>query len=116
AQGSDVNGTIRFIPSLGVGLGYRLGKNVALVFEHKVSFPGTNWLDGIDYKKNCPVTGTNDFYNYTSVGIVFTFYGGHHSSNTSTTNNTIYTNTVVTNNTGTNSNYTPPPVVYPPTV
>jgi len=116
AQGSGTNGTLCFIPSLGIGLGYRLGKGVAIVFEHKVSFPGTNLLDGIAYPKNCPVTGANDFYNYTSVGLVFTFYGGHQSGQTSNTN------TVNTNTTGTqtvpiinNPVYTPP-VVYPPKV
>ncbi len=118
AQGSGTNGTLCFIPSIGIGLGYRLGKGVALVFEHKISFPGTNLLDGIEYPKNCPVTGSKDFYNYTSVGLVFTFYGGHHATQTgTTTNNTVYTNTTGTQtvtNTN-NTNYTPP-VVYPPTV
>jgi hypothetical protein len=116
AQGSDANGTIKFMPSLGVGLGYKLSRGVALVFEHKVTFPGTNWLDGIAYPKNCPVTGANDFYNYTSLGIVFTFYGGHHSAQTnSSANNTVNSNTTATNTQTTNNGYTAP-VVYPPKV
>jgi hypothetical protein len=115
AQGSGTNGTLCFIPSLGVGLGYRLGKGVALVFEEKVSFPGTNLLDGIEYPKNCPITGSKDFYNYTSVGIVFTFYGNHSSSGSSTsTGNTTGTQTTTTTKHATY--IPPPPVVYPPTV
>lgn len=109
AEGSGTSGTIKIMPSLGIGLGYHLSKSVALVFEHKVTFPGTNWLDGIDYNKNCPVTGTNDFYNYTSVGLVFTFYGHHSTSGGTASNNTVHTNTITPTQTVTSNNYTPPP-------
>lgn len=116
AMGSGTNGTFCILPSIGAGLGYRLSKHVSLVLEHKISFPGTNLLDGIEYPKNCPVTGSKDFYNYTSVGLVFTFYGQHHSHSSSSSNSNVHTNpvgtqTVASNNTG----YTAP-VVYPPTV
>ena len=123
AQGSGTNGTLAFIPSVGVGLGYKLGKYVAFVIEHKISFPGTNWLDGIEYPKNCPITGSKDFYNYTSASLVFTIYGKSNSSQSNTsTNNTVYTNSTTTNTTSASSNVTtnttppPPPVLHPPKV
>ncbi|MGZ3861574.1 MAG: hypothetical protein ACXVPN_01185 [Bacteroidia bacterium] len=114
AMGSGTNGTFCVLPSLGAGLGYHLSKHVSLVLEHKISFPGTNLLDGIEYPKNCPVTGSKDFYNYTSVGLVFTFYGQHrsHASSSSTHNTTPVGTQTVANN---NSSYTAP-VVHPPTV
>ncbi len=119
ADGSGRNGTLAFIPSVGAGIGYHLGKHVALVFEHKISFPGTDKLEGFVYSgASCK----NDFYHYTSVNLVFTFYAS--SGSTHTTDNTVYTNTtgsqtVTPNNAQVNTHtvtpYTPP-TVYPPNV
>lgn len=113
AMGSGTNGTFCVLPSIGAGLGYRVSKHVSFVLEHKISFPGTNLLDGIEYPKNCPVTGSKDFYNYTSLGLVFTFYGRSHSHSSGSTNNNTGVSPVGT--TTPNTGYTTP-VVNPPTV
>lgn len=98
AQGSGSGGTWRFTPSCGVGLGVRLSKNVALVFEHKISFPLTDYMDGYAYSgSKCP----NDRYHYTGVNLLFTFYGKSHSSSSTHTDNNVYTNNT---NTTTNGN------------
>jgi len=103
AEGSDPSGTIRFVPSAGVGLGVRLSRNVALVFEHKVSFPGTDYLDGITY----PTGHINDFYHYSSANLIFTMYAKSKSTSTSTHNNTnVVTNTNTTQTVTTNNTVT----------
>ncbi|HXB39994.1 MAG TPA: hypothetical protein VNZ49_05585 [Bacteroidia bacterium] len=115
ADGSGTNGTLAFIPSVGAGIGYRLSKHVALVFEHKISFPGTDKLDGFVYAgKSC----ANDFYHYTSANLIFTLYGSNGSSHTSTThtNNTVYTNPTGTQTVNTNPTIITTPKIYPPNV
>lgn len=99
AEGSGTNGTIRFIPSAGIGFGVRLSKYVAIVLEHKVSFPMTDYLDGFKYSGAC----ANDFYHYTAANLIFTFHArSSTSTNTHTnTDQTVYTNTTVTTNTTT---------------
>ncbi len=96
AEGSGSNGTIRFMPSCGVGLGFRFSKNVALVFEHKVSFPGTDYVDGFTYGGAC----VNDFIHYSGANLIFTMHGksgSSHSGTNTNTNTNVYTNTNTTN-------------------
>lgn len=129
AEGSGVNGTLRVIPSAGIGFGVRLSRWVAIVLEHKVSFPMTDMLDGYKYAGAC----VNDFYHYTAANLIFTFHARGSSSSSSThthTDQTVYSNTTgttVTTNTTTavtNTTVTPTgtatvanvPKVYPPSV
>ena len=79
AQGSSPNGTTLFVPSIGVGFGFKLSRHVALVFEYRASFPATNLLDGVAYNNNNEPVKQNDFYNYASANLLFTIYGRHNT-------------------------------------
>ena len=132
AQGSSPSGTTTWLPSVGVGLGFKLSRHVALVFEYRVSFPRTNLLDGVTYNMNNEPIRNNDFYNYASANLLFTIFGRQHTSSYNTTpvytNANTYTTPNTTNNTTVyNNNYSTPqnnvtPVyggqqqVYPPYV
>jgi hypothetical protein len=96
AEGSGTNGTFRVIPSAGIGFGVRLSKYVAIVLEHKVSFPMTDELDGFKYSGSGSCV--NDFYHYTAVNLIFTV---HAKSGTSTSTHTNTDPHVYTNTTGT---------------
>ncbi|MFI5142182.1 MAG: hypothetical protein ACHQII_07480, partial [Bacteroidia bacterium] len=80
AQGSSSNGTTTFLPSVGVGFGFKFSRHVALVFEYRVAFPMTNLLDGVNYDMNNEPTKYNDFYNYASAHLLFTLYGKQQKS------------------------------------
>lgn len=107
AQGSNSNGVFVFAPAVGAGIGFRIGKNTALVVEHRVAFTFTDDLDGQRWNNYNKATGTNDIYHYTSVGLRFTLRGHSNSTSTSTsttTNTNNSTNTNTTTNTTTNTN------------
>lgn len=121
ADRDNANGQLVFTPSLGLGLGFRLSKHVAFVFEHKVSFPFTNTLDGVQYTNTNTKLQGNDIYHYTSANLIFTIWGKSHSTNTNSNTNTntnVNTNTNTNNNVVTNNgNNQPKPVIniYSPT-
>src|SRR6185369_6947109 len=96
AEGSGSNGTIRVLPSAGVGFGVRLGKYVALVLEHKVSMPFTDYLDG--YAFSGSGSCINDWYHYTGVNMIFTLHasGSSSSSGNTHTDHSVYNNTNTT--------------------
>lgn len=54
--------TVKFMPSLGFGLGYQLSKRVSIGIEHKTTFTRGDYFDGV------AAAGTykQDFYHYTS--------------------------------------------------
>ena len=106
ADGSSASVASSWAPSCGFGLGYRFSKNVALVFEHKFTFPRVDVIDGQQWKDDNTRTGNNDFYHYTAAHLIFTIYGRAHSSS-STYNNTTNTNV----NTQTNLNNSPKPII-----
>jgi len=114
AQGSSSTGTTTWLPSVGVGLGYKLSRHFSLVFEYRVSFPRTNLLDGVTYDLNNEPIRNNDFYNYASANLLFTIFGRQHTSSYNTTpvysNANTYTTPNPTNNTTTvyNNNYSIP--------
>ena len=58
----------RFMPSLGIGLGYQVGKGVSLGIEHKTTFTMTDNFDGHVQAKG---KYTNDWYHYTSFYLKF---------------------------------------------
>jgi hypothetical protein len=121
AQGSSDGGTYRFTPSVGIGLGYHISRHFSLLAEYKVSFPGTNLLDGVQYDNNNNLLSKNDYYNYASLALTYTFYGVHHTNAQQHTNNTVYTNptttpvnTVVATNPNGYTNVVTQPAAYPP--
>ncbi len=59
-----------FMPSLGIGLGYQLGKRVSIGIEHKTTFTMKDDFDG--YLSSSP-RAKNDWYHYTSAYIQFRF-------------------------------------------
>ena len=135
AQGTSSGGTTTWLPSIGVGFGFKFSRHVSLVFEYRAAFPRTNLLDGVAYDMNNERIKNNDFYNYVSANLLFTIYGRQHKSSYNTTpvytNANTNTNTTpqqpINNNTYYNNNYSTPPVngtnvynsapqVYPPYV
>ncbi|MBI1837839.1 MAG: hypothetical protein HYR91_11310 [Flavobacteriia bacterium] len=71
-----------FMPSLGFGLGYQIGKRVSIGFEHKTTFTQTDNFDGVilasKYKQ--------DLYHYTSAYIRFQLKSGSSRDNNTTQN------------------------------
>ncbi|MNK05458.1 hypothetical protein D3C87_233410 [compost metagenome] len=58
----------RFMPSLGVGIGYQVAKGVSLGIEHKTTFTMTDNFDG---HVNSKGKYANDWYHYTSFYLKF---------------------------------------------
>ncbi|HXU28759.1 MAG TPA: hypothetical protein VN698_16135, partial [Bacteroidia bacterium] len=114
AEGSSSSGTTRITPSIGVGLGFKLSKHVALVFEYRAAFQRTNLLDGVTHDMNNELIKANDFYNYASANLVFTIFGKQHTSSYNTTpaytNANSYSTPQPINNNTYNNYSTPPPV------
>jgi len=74
------NYRVNFMPSLGFGIGYQVGKRVSIGLEHKTTFTLIDDFDGY-------VDGSskyNDIYHYTSAYIQFRFRHGSedHTENT----------------------------------
>ena len=70
---------VAFMPSLGFGLGYHIGKRITLGLEHKTTFTLRDDFDGLVSQARTK----KDRYHYTSLYLQFRFGGGH-SNNTST--------------------------------
>ncbi|HRD40172.1 MAG TPA: hypothetical protein PLC65_16215, partial [Bacteroidia bacterium] len=123
ANGSKRGDLITFAPSAGIGLGYQISRGFAIVYEYKITWPmGANadFMDGIVGKNNYFIAGSNDYYHYTGLNLLFTLGKGK-TKTTSTTNNnyvppptnsitTQQTNTVQTI-TNTNAQQVNPPIV-----
>jgi hypothetical protein len=76
--------SVGIMPSLGVGLGYQVGKRVTLGLEHKTTFTGADVFDGYTsslgkYKQ--------DLYHYTSLYVQFRFRTGSRGGGGSNVNN-----------------------------
>ena len=113
--GSNHSYQAKWMPSLGFGLGYQIGKRASIGIEHKTTFTRADYFDG--YISTSPRT-KNDWYHYTSAYIKVHFKSrgnGHTSSNNASNINNYSTTTncpkpVVTllsgnNKTVTNSQY-----------
>ncbi len=70
---------VAFMPSLGFGLGYHIGKRITLGLEHKTTFTLRDDFDGLVSQARTK----KDRYHYTSLYLQFRVGGGH-SNNTST--------------------------------
>lgn len=67
ADGNSESGTVKFMPSLGLELGYQLSPNFLLYGGHRVTFSGTDALDGERF-----ADPNNDLYHYTNLGLRWT--------------------------------------------
>lgn len=61
--------TTKFMPSLGFGIGYQIGKRVTLGIEHKTTFTMIDNFDGF----TSTAQSKNDLYHYTSMYLNFHF-------------------------------------------
>ncbi|MFM7667226.1 MAG: hypothetical protein ACKO7D_03455 [Bacteroidota bacterium] len=73
------NYNVAFMPSLGFGLGYHIGKRVTLGVEHKTTFTLRDDFDGLV----STVRPKNDLYHYTSLYLRFRFRGKRPTENIS---------------------------------
>ncbi len=125
AYGSRNGDLVTFSPSLGVGLGYQFSPGFSMLWEYKLTLPqGTN-ADLLDGKlaANNDFFGSNDYYHYTGLNLVFTLRGKKKTPTTTQpiTSNTVAptqtvsvpTNSVVTPPTNTVVTNTPPPPIEP---
>jgi hypothetical protein len=89
--GVDNQYNVKWMPSLGFGLGYQVGKRTSLGIEHKTTFTRGDTFDG--YISTLPRL-KNDWHHYTSayLRINFKSRGGNTSENTSSNVNN-YTST-----------------------
>ncbi|MCW3082896.1 MAG: hypothetical protein JWP12_262 [Bacteroidetes bacterium] len=76
----------KFMPSLGIGLGFEIVKGVSIGIEHKMTWGLNDVLDGQRWSATNTPTGNNDMYHYTSVWLKFGF--GRAAKNTSLHNTT----------------------------
>ena len=66
-------GKFGIMPSMGIEIDYDLSNNVALGVGHRVTFSGTDLLDGQRWTDANALTGNNDILHYTSLGLKYTF-------------------------------------------
>ena len=59
----------KFMPSLGVGIGYQFTEHFSLGLEHKITYALNDFIDGT-------LDGNNDRYHYTAAYMRFNLYGG----------------------------------------
>ncbi|MCX6191488.1 MAG: hypothetical protein NT109_04325 [Flavobacteriia bacterium] len=102
-DGSSDKFKVNFMPSLGFGLGYQVGKRVSIGIEHKTTFTLDDNFDG--YISTSPRT-KNDRYHYTSFYIEFRF-----RTNESTSSSDETTNTNTSNNINNFNTACPKPVI-----
>jgi hypothetical protein len=91
--GIDNEYNVKWMPSLGFGLGYQVGKRTSLGIEHKTTFTRGDLFDG--YISNTPRL-KNDWHHYTSAYLRIHFKsrgGGQYTPENSTNNVNNYTTT-----------------------
>lgn len=81
---------VKWMPSLGFGLGYQIGKRASIGIEHKTTFTRGDSFDG--FVSNTPRL-KNDLYHYTSVywKLHFKARGSSHSTENNSSNVNNYT-------------------------
>ncbi len=72
-ENSSYNSMV-FTPSFGVGLGFRIVPGLDFAIEHKTSLPQTDLWDGQQIDDASPAF-IEDYYNYTSLGLIFSIVG-----------------------------------------
>lgn len=91
AEGSE-NARWKFMPSLGVGLGYQFTPGFSMGLEHKMTWAMHDGLDGQQWINDNTRSITKDKYHYSSVWLKFSF--GRKARPVTTTTNTTTTNIV----------------------
>ncbi|MEM6317316.1 MAG: hypothetical protein AAF960_06580 [Bacteroidota bacterium] len=81
ADGFGTLGKVGIMPSLGVELDYDLTNNIAIGLGHRVTFSGTDLLDGQRWTDANTLTGNNDLLHYTSLGLKYSFHGNNPQKN-----------------------------------
>ena len=69
AHGFEDAGKIKFMPSLGLELGYQFTPRFSMHINHKATFAGTDDIDGQLWDNNNNPTGTNDVHHYTNAAL-----------------------------------------------
>ncbi|MFN7119155.1 MAG: hypothetical protein ACK4TA_20320, partial [Saprospiraceae bacterium] len=67
ADGNNTGGSVKFMPSLGIELGYQITPKFLVYGGHRTTFSGTDALDGQPYENL-----RNDLYHYTNFGLRWT--------------------------------------------
>jgi hypothetical protein len=63
-------GKFKFMPSVGLDIGYQLSPGFSLTLGHRLTFSGTDLLDS-----RVPDDESNDWYHYTNIGLNWHFMG-----------------------------------------
>ncbi len=72
-------GTLTWMPSAGVELGYQLTPRFSIVAGHKITWSRADIMDGQRWNDDNTATGDNDLYHYTNLG--FRWVVSPHTSN-----------------------------------
>lgn len=106
ADGSN-NASYKFMPSIGLGLGFQITKGFSMGIEHKMTWALNDVIDGQQWANDNTTTGNNDKYHYSSIWLKFSFGRKERTTSTTSTNTDVnsYTNTNTTTTT-TNTNTT----------
>ena len=91
AEGSE-SPRWKFMPSLGVGLGYQFTPGFSMGLEHKMTWALHDGLDGQQWNNDNTFSTTKDKYHYSSVWLKFSFGRSSHHSTIDTNNNNVVTN------------------------
>lgn len=92
AEGSELP-RWKFMPSLGVGLGYQFSPGFSMGLEHKMTWALHDGLDGQQWNNDNTLSGTKDKYHYSSVWLKFSFGRKARPVSTTTTTTNIVTPT-----------------------
>ncbi len=68
ADGNNEFGTLTWMPSAGLEVGYQLTPRFSIHAGHKVTWSRTDFLDGQAWTDANEATGDNDIYHYTNLG------------------------------------------------
>jgi len=83
ADGFADGGTIDVMPSLGLELGYWFTPKFAATLGHRTTWTRTDVFDGQQWDDNNMLTGDNDLYHYTSLGLKWIIEPGRTGSSRS---------------------------------
>ncbi|HEY0029665.1 MAG TPA: hypothetical protein VGC65_02815 [Bacteroidia bacterium] len=86
AEGSETP-RWKFMPSVGLGLGYQVTPGFSIGLEHKMTWALHDGLDGQQWSNDNTVSPTKDKYHYSSVWLKFSF--GRKEKPATTTTNTV---------------------------
>ncbi|MFN5182150.1 MAG: hypothetical protein ACK5D5_03895, partial [Bacteroidota bacterium] len=93
ANGNNGSGIVKFAPSCGFGIGYKFSRFFSIIYEHKLTFPGSDLMDGeSNFHLQNKWTEKNDYFTYGACKLLFSFGRGGKNTNNTYTNHNTYTN------------------------